>query len=567
MLGGSIAHDWRCDQLNHERALINAGASRPIISTADDWGPPPPRGAPAGAPHPFLGRIEQQFTPIKSNQVASQVGPQRAKVVYPCQRASRGPVARGHRTNGNKGCPHQYCQAGGVPSTPVEQRPGAQPNAGAIVNPVLPSTATAAHLPTPGSSAPQAAPARRPAPHVHQWAQAANTLGHRLDFQAISAIQIDRRERYKAQERAIANKFDERKVVTIYLWLDAVEPKVISAHMDQWPKARLDESLLLMQACTKHFGPTWNRALLFWDDKIDTWHETMVTIPHRYSVNKQEIVVRSPQVDPRTPGLPLSKSKALQPKLQDPRADPPVASSSVSVDASPFDSDPDVIVVNGPKNTTHALHSQQTKQLDKLNAKQKGLTNATDDENDEVFVQNPPTPNAQPQRREDFDDELPDLDLFIKTSTAKAQAINTSSDPKVSSDPKFSPPGKSPTPSPVLTATTNGNNSTQVQTNTNKVESSTNTHIKKRGWPSSFVLVSDLLAWYKNCETCSPQQAWMKAFGSEWRLGTSTMYRYIQWIDEVDYKIFLNEYIKFPRANVGEARIRFKEEFKRVAHI
>ncbi|EGG10425.1 uncharacterized protein MELLADRAFT_102983 [Melampsora larici-populina 98AG31] len=181
--------------------------------------PPLPRDG-----HPFLGRVEEAFTPFE-NQRKSLAGPHRSsKVAYPYQRASRGPVAWTHRTTGNKSCAYQYCQAcclefGLTACLKHVRRPDPH------ITHWPASVTTPIHLPTPSTSQPpvplppqavqpHAAPAR-----IHQWAQSANSLGHRLGVQAVSAIQIDRCEQYEAMDRR-ANRYEERKVVTIHLWLD-----------------------------------------------------------------------------------------------------------------------------------------------------------------------------------------------------------------------------------------------------------------------------------------------------------------------------------------------------------
>ncbi|EGG11877.1 uncharacterized protein MELLADRAFT_88968 [Melampsora larici-populina 98AG31] len=511
---------WRCDQYNHERALINAGAARPILSTAADWGPrispsgvilPPKRidadidpslnlPHPIRDDHPFLGRVEQQFMPFAN------------------QRTSRGPVARTHRTTGNKGCPHQYCQAccleyglGPCPKHPRRDQPAAVviqtalqlPTASTSTHapaPPPPARPTPFQLPTPSSSA--LAPHARP-PCLHQWAQSVNSLGHRLGPEAVSAIQIDRRKRYEELERAKADKYDEKKVVTIYLWLDAVEPKVISAHMDQWPKGRLDESPLLIQACTKKFGVSWNRALCIWDGKINTWRETMVNLPHRFPAHPNEIVVRSPNVDPRTPGLPTSKANSSNSTGHYHQG----ALTPLPPNSSP-DSEPDVIVVNG--NSTHPLQRLK-REVSAQPTKPKSTTvpesndSGTDDHMDS-----------------DSDSDLPEFNPFDDRShPAEPSQSGTADQAK---------------------------------------------EIKK-GWPSSTILISDLLACFKDCETRPAPEAWNLAFGYEWRYASSTMYRYKKWIEEVEYERFREEYIDSPRANVGAARIRFKEEFKTVANL
>ncbi|EGF98063.1 uncharacterized protein MELLADRAFT_96200 [Melampsora larici-populina 98AG31] len=574
---------WRCDQFNHKRALINAGAPRPIISCFLDWGP---RISPNGvilppkptrddltnrAPplprdgHPFLGPVEQEFTPFK-NQLDSLAGPQRSKVSYPCQRASRGPVARGHRTTGNKSCPYQYCQscclAYGLGACLKHVRPLAP----SVTQ--RPASETATHVPTPSTSAlphppPQALqPSARaqpaPAPRIHQWAQSVNSLGHRLGIETVSAIQIDRRERYKAVDIGRANKYDERKVVTIHLWLDALEYKVISAHMEQWPKARLEESPLLMQACTRKFGATWNRAICFWDEKIDNWvgkhchgqppaevnpyiqHETMVSFPHRYPANKNEIIVKSPNLDPWTPGLPQSNIKAFA--INSSHDPLPKTTLDFLEDADNTD-DVDVVVVNGKGSKSHPIEPEVTKEPEVTVTKEPTPTptptpvntfdpNSLDNEDDH-------THNVIAFDREDS--ELPHFDPMYHSPKGADRPLDLIADSQQ-------------TASPVLTDPSTTNPTTTTHPNT----------VKKKGWPSSSLLITDLLSWYRDCEIRAATLAWKDTYGSEWVFARSTVHRYKNWINEVTYRCFSAEYTNFPLANVGDAREVFKKEFKSV---
>ncbi|EGG08369.1 uncharacterized protein MELLADRAFT_105099 [Melampsora larici-populina 98AG31] len=369
---------WRCDQFNYERALIHAGVPRTIVSSPADWGP---RISPSGVTldpkptttatrqlsttsnhsnqdhdlHPFSGQ-QPPLTPFDPPQLDSLVGPQRAKAVYPCQRPSRGLVVRKHRTTGNKGCPYQYCQACCLKYGlgPCSKHQPKRPLATLTANPreiPLPSTSTsAAPAPAQPTSVSTSEPPRPRGPRAHQWAQSAKTLGHRLGVEAVLTIQIDLCKQYGAVQREIANKYDENKVVTIHLWLDAIAEKVISAHFDHWPKARLEESSLLMQACTQTLGTSWNRSLLFWDNKIDAWHETMVSFPHRFPASKKNLVFRFHTVNPNSPGLPQSKSKQgpVFPTTAAAQNDPVEPPASASLPVETYGLNPPQVVSSFP---------------------------------------------------------------------------------------------------------------------------------------------------------------------------------------------------------------------------
>ncbi|EGG11085.1 uncharacterized protein MELLADRAFT_92491 [Melampsora larici-populina 98AG31] len=556
---------WQCDQLNHERALIHAGASRPIVSSTADWGP---RMSPAGVilppkptkesnnppvkrnaieAHPFLGR-QSEFTPF--NQLNSLAGPHRTqRGSHPCLRPSRGPAARTHRTNGNKGCPYQYCQAVSMVSVlysciddvahcvfccleyglgpcPKHVRPGppvprqaVATNSNQLLPPVEPQPST--------STDPTPAPAQPRLPRPHQWAQSANSLGRRLDSSVVSKIQINRAERYEAVQRGIANQYDEAQVVVIYLWLN-----VISAHLANWPKASLDKSPLLMQACTKALGPGWNRALCFWDEKIDTWHETMVTFPHRFPASKKEIVVRSANMDPRTLGLPKSKSKQDVPAYWGATQSTQLEVSSTST-STPIE--------------TNGGHIRDTILVRSCSPEAQPPRAA--EESPDVIVVNSKfakSPNITQVKRERELSELPEFDYGTDNGKRNAQRDDHLS-------PEEDELAASPTPTPMSTDTNS------LDTTATSLEKT-----KKKGWPSSSVLVSRLLAWYKDSHSRPPAVAWKEEFGDEWKYVSSTMYRYKLWIKTVDYQRFKVDYSAKPLANVGEARILYQKEFKEV---
>ncbi|EGG09041.1 uncharacterized protein MELLADRAFT_104279 [Melampsora larici-populina 98AG31] len=523
---------WQCDQLNHERALIHAGASRPIVSSTADWGP---RMSPAGVilppkptkesnnppvkrnaieAHPFLGR-QSEFTPF--NQLNSLAGPHRTqRGSHPCLRPSRGPAARTHRTNGNKGCPYQYCQACcleyGLGPCPKHVRPGppvprqaVATKSNQLLPPVEPQPSTSTDL-TP-------APARPRLPRPHQWAQSANSLGRRLDSSVVSKIQINRAERYEAVQRGIANQYGEAQVVVIYLWLNESEPKVISAHLANWPKASLDESPLLMQACTKALGPGWNRALCFWDEKIDTWSQFLA----------QTLQTARNHGDISSPIPRQQKGDSCQ------------------------------VGKRGPPNAWFAKIEKQARRTRLLgchaNCSPEAQPPRAAEESPDVIVVNSKfakSPNITQVKRERELSELPEFDYGTDNGKRNAQRDDHLS-------PEEDELAASPTPTPMSTDTNS------LDTTATSLEKT-----KKKGWPSSSVLVSRLLAWYKDSHSRPPAVAWKEEFGDEWKYVSSTMYRYKLWIKTVDYQRFKVDYSAKPLANVGEARILYQKEFKEV---
>ncbi|EGG05619.1 uncharacterized protein MELLADRAFT_87889 [Melampsora larici-populina 98AG31] len=127
-------------------------------------------------------------------------------------------------------------------------------------------------------------------------------------------FQNHREQRDHAAQREVSSLIDESKLVTINLWDNPVKPKAITALFPFWPKACFNESPLLVQALQTAIGPHWNRAIIFWDKKINAWRDTLDSYPHRFSVHQRSIVVRLPQVEVPLAGLPsLTKSSPIKP--------------------------------------------------------------------------------------------------------------------------------------------------------------------------------------------------------------------------------------------------------------
>ncbi|KAH9810176.1 hypothetical protein DFH28DRAFT_1085724 [Melampsora americana] len=298
---------WRCDQLNHELALINLGEPRPIISNVGDWGPrvsptgevllPAPEPQPGPRYHPFLNR--------PGTSVATPNGrAPRSQPLVPCKRPLEGPIAQSHKTAANKECPSQYCLGCcleyGSPLCRKHARPSArsiqpfqtaEPFASRIADPILRAK--------PRGTAFEARP--------HQWAQASNSLGRRVPQATMAMLQNHREQREHAAQRQVSSLIDESKLVTIDLWLNPVEPKRITALFPTWPKACFGESPLLVQALQSANGPNWNQALIFWDEKINAWRDTLDSYPHRFSVHQHTILVRLPSVEVPLSALPSAK--------------------------------------------------------------------------------------------------------------------------------------------------------------------------------------------------------------------------------------------------------------------
>ncbi|KAH9823871.1 hypothetical protein DFH28DRAFT_1077758 [Melampsora americana] len=83
-------------------------------------------------------------------------------------------------------------------------------------------------------------------------------------------------------------------------------------------------------------------------------------------------------------------------------------------------------------------------------------------------------------------------------------------------------------------------------------------------WPSSSLLVSSLLDWYKDSVAGNPKQRWIEHFGDQYIYVRGTMYRYQAWIKLVDYEVMLKEFISKPKATVRDARKKYAKEYKEV---
>ncbi|EGG07454.1 uncharacterized protein MELLADRAFT_62657 [Melampsora larici-populina 98AG31] len=295
---------WRCDQLNHELALINLGAPRPIISKEGDWGPrispsgqvltPAPERNPGHPYHPFLNCLG---TPANTpNGRAPSLGfVINLTVGIPCLLTD---------------CLSQYCLGCclqyGTPLCRKHPRPTRSSTPldipDPLVNRMAHSSVHALNEPTPrGKSKGTASQARH-----HQWAQTSNSLGRRVPQEAMAMFQNHREQRDEAAQRQAASLIDESKLVMIELWLNEVKPKTITVLFPFWPKACFGESPLLVQALQSANGPNWNRAIIFWDEKITAWRDTLDSYPHCFSAHQRTIVVRLPSVEVPLSALPSS---------------------------------------------------------------------------------------------------------------------------------------------------------------------------------------------------------------------------------------------------------------------
>ncbi|EGG09665.1 uncharacterized protein MELLADRAFT_60743 [Melampsora larici-populina 98AG31] len=497
---------WRCDQLNHEIALINLGEPRPIVSTPEDWGPrvspfgeilePELPPAPKQAYHPYASPRTASYSPTLA---------QRAKTNLQCKRFFEGVTSQNHKKTANKECPSQFCRGCcvefGSPACRVHPRVLKNPTPQRHFEPTTthehPSLATTSSAQNSRSSKAPASQAR-----PHQWAQTSNSLGRRLDVNTHAMIQQNRAQREQEAARQAVNIIDQRKMVTIYLWVDELESRPITAMFPQWPTACLNQSPLLVQAVVKAVGPQWNQALTVWDTELYAWRETLVNYPHRYQTNHRSLVVRLENVKVPMSAIPSS----LRPP-KDESSIPPLDAFWSNSELPPIcdmpSTPPQGLEIQGTMESVESKGSSPSNPSIKLEA---GL--------DEIE----PSTSSSPVRSSII------IDLL-----------------------------ESPAPPA----------SSQFE----QLEAPTVPSALKKRWPGSTVLVSSLLAWYKDTLKGNLQQKWTEHFGAEWRLCISTVYRYHLWIGAVECHIMEAKFRSQPQATVGEARNVYQKEFKKVASL
>ncbi|KAH9817681.1 hypothetical protein DFH28DRAFT_1081281 [Melampsora americana] len=578
---------WRCDQLKYEMDRINAGEPRPIISQPADWGP---RRSPFGEflPSPPIPTNELHYHPFLNRNVGQaslrRVRPTRTNYLE-CKRIHEGPTSQNHKKAANKECPFQYCL--GVRhhsfiffsilthccttfgSAICRKHPRTTPGPINHPQPLIPGdlgdriatgslvpTSTAASHPQRVDSTPSlfhptvASSSRRPATAAtaapHQWAQASNTLGRRIPSHTLAMLHKNRADR-DALGAQPARIFDENKLITISLWVEAGDPQHITAHFPTWPLAALDESALLLEALSKAAGPQWNRALSVWDESLHAWCNTMVQFPRRYTQSQRTILARLPDVFVPTSSLPQATRERLSEH---------VAGSKTPASAFLSDSDlpPIFDIPSSPKTPT------------------KPLTSALATEDSKVKSPNPVVIEL------DGEPESPDLPRtpfkVEHSHAATPQATPTRVHLDLTESPE-APHGPSPEVRDSSQVNPNPNSLTRISTpppsNQSAVKpldgcaSTTASPRLKKGWPSSSIPVSTLLKWFEESIEGNIKERWKSHWGGEWLLVPPTMYRYRAWIEMVGYRRFVNSYEKQPNATVGDARVLFSAEFNKKA--
>ncbi|EGF97731.1 uncharacterized protein MELLADRAFT_114128 [Melampsora larici-populina 98AG31] len=532
---------WRCDQLNHELALINLGTARPIISVKSDWGP---RVSPKGevlddapAPQPSNGR----YQPYSKNRSHARTSP--AKTGLLCKRIYEGKVSQNHKKAANKECPHQYClgccTAYGSMSCSKHSRSSKvapiQPKTQEITHQTLQhlgitaqqftqlSEIQASKASTPrqqtatGSAPRRSAPSPAPASasNPHKWAQFANTLGQRMPIESIVMLQKNRADRAEADNRKKETLIDTAKMATISLWVNSAASKPIAAYFPQWPVVYLNQSDLLLQAVTTAVGPEWDGALSVWDHTLNSWMDTMVNYPHQLPDGQRSIIVRLPNVDVPHHAL-MPSAKVLN------KGSP----GNLAIPASAFLSKKDL-----PAICENQLSTDQTSTASPSNSQEQPHPNNSPIGNllGESTQQTIPSSIARPA--------TPPTRIEVDLTLSPTPTVEERQD-------KASPSGKGETKGKATVTSASPK--------------------RKKGWPAKTELLSSLVAWYYDTLDGDPRETWVVHFGDQWVL-TKTMYRYRAWVELVGPETMQLRFNTQPGATVAEARDFWSDEFKKVS--
>ncbi|EGG02851.1 uncharacterized protein MELLADRAFT_66069 [Melampsora larici-populina 98AG31] len=501
---------WRCDQLNHELALINLGTPRPIISVKSDWGP---RVSPNGQildDAPVLQQKHTRFQPYTKKDSHGRTSP--AKTGLLCKRIYEGKVSQNHKKAENKEYPHQYClgcctaygtmvcskhsRTSKVAPTQPKNQPITQQTLRHLgitaqqftqLSKIQGSSASTSQTAT--SSAPRrSAPAPASAANPHQWAQFANTLGQQMPIESMVMLQKNRADRAAAANHEKETLIDTAKMATISLWVNisprawliqsqsqSAASKPIAAYFPQWPVVYLNQSELLLQAVTTAVGPDWDRALTVWDHTLKSWLLTSGTpghlaMPTSAFLSKNDLPAICENQSSSQPNLSASLLQSQEPQSLHPN----ISNSSV-----------------------RGLSFQQT------------ITS---------LIAGAATP---PTRIE--------VDL-----TLSPEAKNLQDDASTEAQPKA------------------------------KATDTSASAKRKKGWPGKTELLSSLLSWYYNTMDGDPRETWVVHFGDQWVL-TKTMYRYRAWVELVGPDNMKLKYDTQPTATVAQARDFWSHEFKKVS--
>ncbi|EGG00214.1 uncharacterized protein MELLADRAFT_67988 [Melampsora larici-populina 98AG31] len=303
------------NQLRHEIALINAGATYPIPFDASAHGP---QVNVHGMPLAPRTGVAQTSEPSGSNNRLNRIAP-----AIDCARPHIGPTAKGHKKTGHTGCTHRFCKSCCVAFTPAGgcyvhrvKAPPPQP----ATNPS--ATATPARLAPP----PNPPVAKRPKLLPAQCAQSVRRVGHMVNDKGLLVLARARLNVTPATPRvpnpafsndAVRNQgIDRSKVVSLHFvtrvseshtvsfgitrfhssqrCLQGSSNPVISQLFNDWPVAVFSNSPSLMRDTQAAAGQAWNGHLVVWDEEIRNWRELGLDIPHTYIETVKNLVICLP---------------------------------------------------------------------------------------------------------------------------------------------------------------------------------------------------------------------------------------------------------------------------------
>ncbi|KAH9813483.1 hypothetical protein DFH28DRAFT_896690 [Melampsora americana] len=507
---------FKLNQLNHEIALINAGAKYPIPFDESAHGPPVDLNG-----NPFI----TPSSPKKQKPSTSQAT--RAPPSHPCARVKDGPTATGHKPHGHGLCIHKYCKSCCLAYVP-------------------PGTCYVHRTPTPpsdkrsnlsnGTAGAQGLPqAKRARIIPAQCAQSLGTVGRLITEDGQLVLAKARAKHAEAVRKASNPSIDAGKVVSLHL-VHASDSPVISQFFENWPVAILSDSQSLMREAQGAAGLEWNRQLVVWDESVKNWlkppmpqRELGVDIPHSYNHRPKNLVICFPNQRstlatklqdvleglglgkpnvPRTPsiGTTINLLPAPQATINNVPAAPVTVNHVLAPGKSPLGSNSNPICLDFESDLPSNL--PETPKLQSTASK--------------VLIDPPSTPESR----------------FLSTPVDIKPLI--------------------PLPNVVpLTSTAS-----------------------LRAWPGKDVLASSLLHWYLSAGGLTSTGAdrlniWVEHFGSSHKLSPKTVYRYGAFVDEVGYQRMLDWVQQWPlvgptnrdNITVAQARRNFQKEFNVVSSL
>ncbi|KAH9823167.1 hypothetical protein DFH28DRAFT_880194 [Melampsora americana] len=546
---------FKLNQLNHELALINAGATYPVPFDARSHGPPV--------------NIHGEVLPP---QPATPKRPKRPPPSIKCARPNHGPTAAKHRVHGNLGCTSHYCKACcaafGVPggcyehrpkgpnrpqpppasSTPVEHLP---PAAASTIPPV-------GHIPPP-PVLPQPKRARGIPPP--QCSQSVRRVGRLLPEESLSVLERARYRHSDATRKASNSSFDEAKVVSLHFVNKEIQNPIISHFFASWPVAILDECQSLARQVEEAAGPTWDGNVLVWDEQVRNWREIPMRLPHRYIQTARNLVICVPahrslltnELQDVLEGLGLGKPKI-----------PNLITQTSTQSAEEKEGRPP-----GQSNT----HDRNVKSSQWFGAKSISLDDDSSGEEDQIVQAKtmfagsnslPTSPLASQEHQTN-----------IGGSSSPVCIDLTSEGDQPEDDRANSAAGQSADhlDAALLTQVDQKPSLLDLQEWAGKPPATRNSLLE---WPGETLLLSHLLDWFNSSGTWGTRiPQWLVHFGNEYEFNEPTAYRYWKWVFKVGYVRFKKWLEEWPQEGdvnqhnltVDRARRYFQREFNEVSSL